>query len=215
MTCRMLLLFILLLFILTSCVCGSFVVNVTQSSYQAEENHTITLEWKFPTNTERSSNSLNVLCQLFTHVRPFILFHLHEGVHVPESQDEHFAGRVQWDEDVLREGRVRLHVSRLRTADSGLYTCDVLTSYGMNSGECWLNVSAVRDRPEPEKISARIGKRDSSQPESRGRTVLFCVLGLTAGLVLSLFVSACQKKKFLLCKTKRRESQITSVSLSL
>ncbi|KAI3375623.1 hypothetical protein L3Q82_003938 [Scortum barcoo] len=48
---------------------------------------------------------------------------LHEGVEVPESQDEHFAGRVQFDKDVLREGRIRLHVSRLRTDDSGLYHC--------------------------------------------------------------------------------------------
>ncbi|KAI3376110.1 hypothetical protein L3Q82_016642, partial [Scortum barcoo] len=39
MICR-----ILLLITLTSCVCGTFVVNVTQSSYQAEENQNITLE---------------------------------------------------------------------------------------------------------------------------------------------------------------------------
>ncbi|KAI3376053.1 hypothetical protein L3Q82_016592 [Scortum barcoo] len=59
----------------------------------------------------------------------------------PESQDEHFAGRVQFDKDVLREGRIRLHVSRLRTDDSGLYLCEVKTNYGFNIGKSRLNVT--------------------------------------------------------------------------
>uniref|UniRef100_A0A087X475 Ig-like domain-containing protein n=1 Tax=Poecilia formosa TaxID=48698 RepID=A0A087X475_POEFO len=43
------------------------------------------------------------------------------------SQHPQFSGRVQMDKDVLREGRIRLHVSRLRTEDSGLYlTCCLL-----------------------------------------------------------------------------------------
>ncbi|XP_028419411.1 uncharacterized protein LOC114545335 [Perca flavescens] len=168
---------ILLLIILTSCVSGTLVVNVTQTSYQAEENHHITLEWTFTTNPHTSSNSLNIFCELFTDLRPSVLFHLHEGVEVPESQDEQFAGRVQWDKDVLREGRLRLHVSRLRTNDSGLYLCDVLTSYGINSGKCWLNVTAARDRPEPETPNTT----SPPQPESRGRIGLYC--GLTAALL--------------------------------
>ncbi|XP_054483101.1 uncharacterized protein LOC129115990 [Anoplopoma fimbria] len=176
---------ILLLFILTSSFSGSFAVNVTQSSYQAEENHNITLEWTFTTNTQRSSNVFHTLCQLITDVKHSVLFHIHGGVEVPESQDEQFAGRVQWDKDVLREGRLRLHVSRLRTADSGLYVCDVFTRDGPNSRQCHLNVTAERERPEYEKHSALGQGTDSSQPESRGRTGLYCVLGLTAaGLVL-------------------------------
>ncbi|XP_054483120.1 uncharacterized protein LOC129115997 [Anoplopoma fimbria] len=132
---------ILLLFILTSSFSGSFAVNVTQSSYQAEENHNITLEWTFTTNTQLSLNYFSTLCQLITDVRQSVLFHIHDGVEVPESQDEQFAGRVQWDKDVLREGRLRLHVSRLRTADSGLYQCDVFTRDGPNSRQCHLNVT--------------------------------------------------------------------------
>ncbi|XP_068444164.1 CD276 antigen-like isoform X2 [Clinocottus analis] len=190
MTCRILLLFIL--FILSSCVCGSFVVNVTQSFYQAKENQSITLEWSFTTITGLSLNSLSVFCRLFTDVKAFVLLHVHQGVEVPESQDQHFAGRIQLDKDVLGEGRVRLHVSRLRTADSGLYTCDVHTSYGTDSGECRLLVSAARDRPESETTSGTSLRKDS-QPESRGRIGLYCALGLTAALVLSLLVSAFQK----------------------
>ena len=116
-------------------------MNVTQTSYQAEENHHITLEWTFTTNPHTSSNSLNIFCELLTDLKNPVLFHLHEGVEVPESQDEQFAGRVQWDKDVLREGRLRLHVSRLRTEDSGLYECKVHTSNERSSGKCWLHVT--------------------------------------------------------------------------
>uniref|UniRef100_A0A8C6KJB8 Ig-like domain-containing protein n=1 Tax=Nothobranchius furzeri TaxID=105023 RepID=A0A8C6KJB8_NOTFU len=60
---------------------------------------------------------------------PSVLYQVHEGVEVSESQDQQFAGRVQSDKDVLREGRLRLHVSRLRPEDSGLYLCEVKTDY--------------------------------------------------------------------------------------
>ncbi|XP_044040231.1 uncharacterized protein LOC122870238 isoform X3 [Siniperca chuatsi] len=188
MTCS-----ILLLITLTSCVCGSFppavyyperektkysfnltnrgafVVNVTQSSYQAEENENITLEWTFTTKPD-SSNSLNIFCELIIDHKDSVLYHLHEGVEVPESQDGQFAGRVQCDRDVLREGRLRLHVSRLRTEDSGLYLCEVRTTYGGSVGECRLTVTAARDRPEPERPNT----------ESRGMIGLYSALGLTA-----------------------------------
>ncbi|XP_032400566.1 uncharacterized protein LOC116707340 isoform X5 [Etheostoma spectabile] len=185
---------ILLLIILPSCVSGTFVVNVTQTSYQAEENQDITLEWTFTTNPHSSSTSLNVFCELLTDLKNPVLFHLHEGVEVPESQDEQFAGRVQWDKDVLREGRLRLNVSRLRTEDSGLYLCYVFTDYGRSSCRCWLNVSA-RDRPEPEapNTTSPPNTRSPPQPESRGRFGLYWGLGLTAaatallGLCFGLF----------------------------
>ncbi|XP_039456555.1 butyrophilin-like protein 8 [Oreochromis aureus] len=137
MICR-----ILLLIILTSCVSGSFVVNVTQTSYQAEENHNITLEWTFTTKPDRSTKTLNILCELITD-KVSVLYQVHEGVEVSESQDEKFSGRVQSDKDALREGRIRLQLSRLRTDDSGLYLCEVNTDYGFSSGDCQLNVTAV------------------------------------------------------------------------
>ncbi|XP_035849479.1 uncharacterized protein LOC116060419 isoform X20 [Sander lucioperca] len=182
---------ILLLIILTSCVSGTFVVNVTQTSYQAEENHDITLEWTFTTNPHSSSNSLNIFCELITDLKNPVLFHLHEGVEVPESQDEQFAGRVQWDKDVLREGRLRLHVSRLRTEDSGLYLCDVLTDYGSKSGRCLLNVTAA-DEPKPQRPTVR------PEPESLGRIGLYA--GLTAAALLAILLNLLikERKKILL-----------------
>ncbi|XP_033984116.1 uncharacterized protein LOC117480772 isoform X3 [Trematomus bernacchii] len=142
---------ILLLLFLTPCVSGTFVVNVTQTSYQAEENQNITLEWTFSTRRETSLRSISTICQLLTETRTYFMFHLHQGVESPESQDPEFAGRVQWDKDVLTEGRLTLHVSRLRTNDSGFHVCDILVRPdGSNSRRCWLNVTAATHWNKPE-----------------------------------------------------------------
>ncbi|XP_056225295.1 uncharacterized protein LOC130164528 isoform X2 [Seriola aureovittata] len=176
---------ILLLLTLTSCVCGTFVVNVTQSSYQAEENHNITLEWSFTTKPHTPPDFLYILCEKFTDdlKASKVLFHLHEGVEVPESQNKQFSGRVQCEKDVLREGRIRLHVSRLRTEDSGLYLCEVNADYLANFGKCRLSVSAV-DQPETQRQTER------PEPESRGRIGLYAGLGLTAAAVVVVLAAA-------------------------
>ncbi|CAI5681886.1 unnamed protein product [Oreochromis niloticus] len=144
---------------------GSFVVNVTQTCYQAENSHKITLEWTFTTNPDRSTKSLNILCELFISDKLSVLFHVHEGVEVSESQDEKFSGRVQSDKDALREGRIRLQLSRLRTDDSGLYLCEVDTGYGFTSASykfcitncfdevqtglcCWISTGIISSSPD-------------------------------------------------------------------
>ncbi|XP_074514341.1 uncharacterized protein LOC141782179 [Sebastes fasciatus] len=175
---------ILLLLSLTSCVSGSFVVNVTQTSYQAEENHNITLEWTFTTRTDSSPNSLDICCVLLAEPRP-ILFNLYKGVEDQGSQDKQFAGRVRCDKDVLRDGRIRLHMSRLRINDSGRYTCDVYTGYDESYKICQLNVTAAADEPKPLRPTMSPQPERPTmrpQPESRGRTGLY--VGLTAALVL-------------------------------
>ncbi|GLD62848.1 uncharacterized protein AKAME5_001452400 [Lates japonicus] len=136
MICR-----ILLLIVLISCVSGTLVVNVAQTFYQAEENHHITLEWTFTPKTLSSSN-IYILCQQLTDQKVSkVLFQLHEAVEVSESQDEQFSGRVQFDKESSSEDDSRLHVSRLRTEDSGLYLCEVKTESGSNSDKCRLSVT--------------------------------------------------------------------------
>ncbi|XP_076736796.1 uncharacterized protein LOC112432939 isoform X2 [Maylandia zebra] len=120
---------------------GSFVVDVTQSSYQAEENHNITLEWTFTTKPDTSISALKIRCSLITDQKPLTLYFLRDGVEFSEVQDEEFSGRVQSDKDALREGRLRLQLSRLRTEDSGLYLCEVDTGYGCSYNSCRLTVS--------------------------------------------------------------------------
>ncbi|XP_037615131.1 uncharacterized protein LOC119481879 isoform X9 [Sebastes umbrosus] len=163
---------ILLLLSLTSCVSGAF----TRTSYEAEENHNITMEWIFSNLINRPLDSYIVYCEMPTDDRRSVLFHLHKGVEVPESQDEQFTGRVRWDKDVLRDGRIRLHMSRLRINDSGRYRCDMDTGDDRVSRICHLNVTAAADEPKPPTPTM------SSQPESRGRIGLYVVL--TAALLV-------------------------------
>nr|XP_024655465.1 V-set domain-containing T-cell activation inhibitor 1 isoform X2 [Maylandia zebra] len=120
---------------------GSFVVDVTQSSYQAEENHNITLEWTFTTKPDTSISALKVFCILNNGHKYWTFYHLFDGVEFSEDQDKKFSGRVQSDKDALREGRIRLQLSRLRTEDSGLYLCEVDTGYGRGYNSCRLTVS--------------------------------------------------------------------------
>ncbi|XP_034063457.1 uncharacterized protein LOC117540748 isoform X2 [Gymnodraco acuticeps] len=172
---------ILLLLFLTPCVSGTFVVNVTQTSYHAEENQNITLEWTFNTRRDTSLRSISTFCQLFTEGRYSVLFHLHQGVESPESQDPQFSGRVQWDKDVLTEGRLTLHVSRLRTNDSGFYVCDILVRPdGSNSRRCWLNVTAAEEL-EPQ--------RPSESPQAESLRGLWLIVGVSAALLILFFVT--------------------------
>ncbi|KAL7375811.1 hypothetical protein ABVT39_024363 [Epinephelus coioides] len=190
---------------------GTFVVNVTQSSYQAEENHNITLEFMFTTKAGSSLNSLFIYCELLTDLRPFVLFHLHGGVEVPESQDEQFTGRVQCDKDILRQGQLRLHVSRLRTNDSGPYLCEVFTNYGGSTAQCRLNVTAAADEPKPQGPTER-PQPGSPQPGSLVRIGLY--VGLTAA-ALTLSVGLCFAFKVNFAKSTEKGDRFYSVIKTL
>ncbi|XP_034534961.1 uncharacterized protein LOC117809626 [Notolabrus celidotus] len=181
----------LLLMALSCCDSGTLVVNVTHTSYQAEENQDVTLEWTFTPKPDSSTQRLSVLCEMFTINKNPILFHLHEGDEVSESQDEEFSGRVQCDKDILREGRIRLHVSSLRTEDSGLYICDVLTDSGSSSARCHLNVTAAVHDPEDQRPT--VGPEPGAQrptvgPEpgaqSQGRIGLYVAVSVSVLLAL-------------------------------
>ncbi|XP_036960159.1 uncharacterized protein LOC119022866 isoform X4 [Acanthopagrus latus] len=192
MICR-----ILLLINLTSYICGTFVVNVTQTSYQAEENHNITLEWMFTTKTDSSPNSLFIYCELRTGHRDLVLYHIQQGVEVPNTQDQQFTGRVQCEKDFLREGRIRLLLSRLRTNDSGLYLCEVLTNYGSSLDKCRLSVTAVRNWQESE----------GPNTTGRRRIGLYCGLGLTAAAAAVLVVCKKSSSEFKKSSSSAERSQ--------
>lgn len=103
---------------------GMFAVKRTL--YQAEENDNITIRWDSHTQTDMSLT--NLVC--FLQSKPLkLLYEMINSVEVPESQHQQFAGRVQCDEDALREGRIRLHLSRVTTDDSGNYCCDLAANY--------------------------------------------------------------------------------------
>ncbi|XP_034532858.1 uncharacterized protein LOC117807625 isoform X2 [Notolabrus celidotus] len=173
----------LLLMALSCCVCGTLVVNVAHTSYQAEENQDVTLEWTFTPKPDNLTQHLYVLCDMYNDHNHSVLFEFKEGVEVSESQDEEFSGRVQCDKDVLREGRIRLHVSSLRTVDSGWYRCEVLTNSGSSWARCNLTVTAVH---EPEDQRPTEGPEPEDQ--SRGRIGLYVVLAVSAVLCVGIFI---------------------------
>ncbi|KAM8746725.1 uncharacterized protein AB9X84_014897 [Acanthopagrus schlegelii] len=115
-----------LLIVLTSSVCGMFAGKMAATFYQAEEDNNITIRWDSRTKTDMSL--ANMACFLLSEPLK-LLYEMINGVEIPESQHQQFAGRVQCDEDALRDGRIRLHVSRLRTEDSGNYWCDLAAHY--------------------------------------------------------------------------------------
>ncbi|CAI5659816.1 unnamed protein product [Oreochromis niloticus] len=176
MICR-----ILLLIILPSCVSES--LNVTQTSYQALENGTVTLEWTFITANNNPSNFLSIICEKEDDDKGSVLYHFRQGVEVSESQDKRFSGRVQSDKDAFREGRIRLQLSRLRTDDSGLYLCEVSTGYHFHVESCQLNVTAVHSQH----------KRSiwSTQSDKWERNTLYPFLGLVP--VLVVLFSTCRR----------------------
>ncbi|XP_032439835.1 uncharacterized protein LOC116733144 isoform X3 [Xiphophorus hellerii] len=208
---------ILLLLILSSCLCAAtFVVNVTQSSYQAEENHSITLEWTFTTKTQGSNRELFIICEFRTSVKSGVIYLHHDGDEFPDSQDKQFSGRVQSDKDVLREGRIRLNVSRLRTEDSGLYLCDVKTEDGFNSTECRLSVTAA-DQIQTQRPTL------TPEPEQRWNIFIIIIIfiiftvGLTAAALmffLSYFLVKCFQPADVYFSNDK-ETRESSVTLSL
>ncbi|KAM9717152.1 uncharacterized protein ACNS7B_020910 isoform 3-T9 [Menidia menidia] len=173
----------LLLLILSPCVCAAaFGVNVTQRHYQAEETHSITLEWTFTTHPTRPWTVLMAYCELRTEHNSSLLTDLiHDGNEPTEFVGEQFSGRVQMDRDALREGRIRLHVSRLRTEDSGWYLCEVRTDQGFGSESCRLNVTAA-DHPEPQRPTQGPG------PGSPRWIRIYILLGPTALIVAILLI---------------------------
>ncbi|CAJ1085775.1 uncharacterized protein LOC117814164 isoform X3 [Xyrichtys novacula] len=176
----------LLLMALSVCVSGTLVVKVAQRSYQAEEDQDLILEWTFKPKPDSSLKTLNIFCDMFNNQKDPVLFHLHEGVEVPQKEGD-FVGRVQYDKEVLKEGQIRLHVSSLRTEDSGWYRCEVLTEYGSSWDRCHLSVTERNQtvsEPEPER------------PESQSPGRIGFYIGLTAAavLILVLMVTIFHKK---------------------
>ncbi|XP_012715179.2 uncharacterized protein LOC105923785 [Fundulus heteroclitus] len=115
-----------LLFHLTSTVQGIFADEKPLPVHETEEDENFTLRWDSLSQTNMSLT--NMICFLLLSP-PKVLYEMKNGAEVPQSQDGWFSGRVHCDRDALREGRLRLHVSRLRTEDSGSYRCDLAAGY--------------------------------------------------------------------------------------
>ncbi|XP_043954837.1 uncharacterized protein LOC122821059 isoform X4 [Gambusia affinis] len=105
---------------LTSTVQGIFTGETPPAVHETEEDDNFTLGWDNLTQT--NTTLTRMICFLLLSP-PKVLYQKINGAEVPASQDGQFSGRVQSDG---REGRLRLHLSRLRTEDSGSYRCDLV-----------------------------------------------------------------------------------------
>ncbi|CAJ1085771.1 uncharacterized protein LOC117807628 [Xyrichtys novacula] len=144
----------LLLMALSVCVSGTFEVKVAHRLYQAAEDQDLTLEWTFTIKPDSSLQTLNIFCTMINDRKESVLLEVHKGVEVPEKEGD-FVGRVQCYKEVLKNGRIRLHVSSLRAEDSGVYQCEVETEYGSSLDRCHVKVIKKID-PLPLILSAAV-----------------------------------------------------------
>ncbi|XP_029932280.1 uncharacterized protein LOC115376677 isoform X2 [Myripristis murdjan] len=181
---------LLLLLVMPSSVSGRIVVSVNQTFYHAVENSNIMMEWTFPPIIPLTN--LNVYCMfwLSDDRTAKTLYHLQGGVEHPESQDEQFLGRARWDREDLGKGHVRLHLSRLRINDSGIYQCQVFTDDDYNGGfsECLLNVTAAKHLPEEPK------EGEDGAAVNMGVVIGAVIGSLVALMVVILVCGLCRSK---------------------
>ncbi|XP_074547117.1 uncharacterized protein LOC141805807 isoform X3 [Halichoeres trimaculatus] len=152
----------LLLTALSCCVCG-LELNMGHSSYQAEEKQNLTLDWTFTPKPHPSLKGLYVFCDMMKKRKVSALFDLQDGVEIP-LRDGELSGRFQCDKDLLREGRIRLHVPSLRTEDSGQYWCGVKTDSGSGVDGCLLTVTAARNQTQSKTGPARNQTQSKTGP---------------------------------------------------
>ncbi|XP_024910124.1 uncharacterized protein LOC103389203 isoform X1 [Cynoglossus semilaevis] len=188
---------ILLLLVRIPFIYGTFVVNVSQSSYEVEENSNVTLEWRFPPDTVSSTHGLFILCAMISGTgdrKGKTLYQLYAGVEELESQDQQFLGRVQCETGVLLEGLMRLHLSGVRTQDSGLYHCEVNTHTDGDHAQCQVKVKAsdvaANPAPTPEDPTLDFGP-DCVRRIGLYLSVLIAVIIVTVTLVLLCLYCCC------------------------
>lgn len=127
---------------------GLFDLQNMALNYKSEQNNNITVEWRFSAKTNISISSLKIHCVLIPELKVF--YHLDNSVE--ESQHEQFAGRVQCDKEALSAGLVRLHLSKVRTDDSGLYLCRMTTEFGKKVKQFSLNITGKLTQMIPAEV---------------------------------------------------------------
>lgn len=62
-------------------------------------------------------------------------FEVVRGSEITTNQDEQFSGRVGFEQEALKQGRVQIHLTGLRPQDSGQYECHMAANYDLDRGE--------------------------------------------------------------------------------
>ncbi|KAM4537124.1 uncharacterized protein PAE49_021513 [Odontesthes bonariensis] len=119
-------------------ISANLLAKGSRTIYEAKENDNVTIGWRCSIKTDMTL--IEMIC--FFHLDiDRIFYEMIEGVEVVDSQYQQFARRVQCDRDALGEGRIRLHLSRVTTKDSGNYSCHVAANYDKISKSWVLEMS--------------------------------------------------------------------------
>ncbi|XP_051256113.1 uncharacterized protein LOC127363552 isoform X2 [Dicentrarchus labrax] len=208
---------ILLLVGLTSSVCGMFVLKKTPTFYQAEEDDNITIGWDSPIM------SLTILSCFFQSEPLKLFYEMVDGVESSESQHQQFAGRVQCDKGALRGGRVRLHVSRVTTDDSGRYWCDLAANYDkirrrwrLETTEHFvLNVAQTNDGESSDvslnssksQVAATKGQHGAGQPPGSPKHEVIAPLLIVALVFVAVILATWTFLKACACEDRGQQPQ--------
>ncbi|XP_054881712.1 uncharacterized protein LOC129356134 [Poeciliopsis prolifica] len=176
---------------LTCTVQGIFTGENPPSVYETEEDDNFTLNWDNLTQTNTTLTKM--ICFLLLSP-PKVLYRKISGA---ESQDGQFSGRVQSDGT---EGRLRLHLSRLRTEDSGCYRCDLaaynqlLRKWELQTSVTFvLNVTKTSRGETPASLNTT-KPRLTATPENPNRQIVMVILVtvLLVFLLLGVAILACR-----------------------
>jgi len=122
-------------------------------SYRAQEGGSVTFEWLFSPPAVVAAVKIHCLAL----APPKVFFHLDRRA--DEAPHQQFAGWVRCDRDALGTGRVRLRLSGVRAADSGLYLCRMATGSGRKATQFTLQVTG--------ESANRKGKSERKKREKR------------------------------------------------
>ncbi|XP_034020882.1 uncharacterized protein LOC117505346 [Thalassophryne amazonica] len=172
--------------VILTCICGKHVPQDAALQYQAKENDNITVEWRFSSQSDVLEASLKIHC-VFLQQEIKVFFHNDRREKTPPHVQ--FAERVHCDLDALRKGQVTLHVSRVRTEDSGTYLCRMATNLGKKVQQFTLNITEAFDHqttvdpvtPEPKAViqnhmNQYTGLRVAAGAAGVGLFLCFCLL---------------------------------------
>ncbi|RVE60723.1 hypothetical protein OJAV_G00184040 [Oryzias javanicus] len=121
-TCEETMKWILLIIILS---CAVLIPETSLTTYKAHENDDISIRWDTLSRSDLTSSSM--VCFFLSNSN--VLYKRINGMESPDFQHRQFAERVRCDGDALREGRVVLHLSKVRVEDSGRFRCVLHAHY--------------------------------------------------------------------------------------
>ncbi|XP_067839733.1 programmed cell death 1 ligand 2-like isoform X2 [Heptranchias perlo] len=147
-------------------VTALFMVTAPRSSYTASYGNNITMECRFPVETNFNANQLKVYWyHIVDNGSPQSVYKLFNGKEVLQDQSLEYRERVFLLLDELHSGRAVLEIHQVRVSDAGTYRC-VIDLNGVDYKDTALEVTAsyedietlnIKETKETEFICQSVG----------------------------------------------------------